>query len=118
MPGLMKHITGQASQRILSSILAVTSSMSVSLSGDRDRLQHPIGGRWNLTDARAGCMVDGVENGRRSGNQRLLANALGAEWANRRSFLDQDGFNRRHIADRRDEIIVQVLALTGEEFLH
>ena len=32
--------------------------------------------------------------------------------------LDQDAFDRRHVADGRDEIVVQVLALAGKELLH
>src|ERR1700736_4081715 len=118
MPGLMKHITGQASQRILSSILAVTSSMSASLAGKCDGRDHAIGRRGYLANARAGRMMDRVENGRRRGDQRLFANALGAERADGRSVLHKNGFDRRHVADRRDEIIMQVLALAGEELFH
>ncbi len=32
--------------------------------------------------------------------------------------LDQDALDRRHVANRRDQIVVQVLALAGEELLH
>ena len=32
--------------------------------------------------------------------------------------LDQDALDRRHVADGRNEVVVQVLALAGEELLH
>src|SRR3984957_13600633 len=63
-------------------------------------------------------MMDGVKDRGRSRNQRLLADALGPERANRGTVLDQDALDRRHVADRRDQIVVQVLALAGEELLH
>ena len=68
--------------------------------------------------ADAGRVMDGVEDRRRGRDQRLLADALGAERADRRRVLDQDALDRRHVADGRDQIVVQVLALAGEELLH
>ena len=72
----------------------------------------------HAADAHAGRVVDRVEDRRRGRDQRLLADALGAERADRRGILDQDRFDRRHVADRRDQIVVQVLAAAGDELLH
>ena len=35
-----------------------------------------------------------------------------------RGILDQDAVDRRHVADGGDQVVVQVLAAAGEEFLH
>ena len=52
------------------------------------------------------------------GLQCLPADALGPVRADRGAIFDQDALHRRHVADCGDQIVVQVLALAGEELLH
>ena len=49
----------------------------------QDRRAHPVGRRRHLADGDAGGVADGVEDGRRGRDQRRLADALGAERAER-----------------------------------
>ena len=63
-------------------------------------------------------MADGIEDRRRRRDQHVLAQALGAERPLGIRHLDQYGLDVRHVADRRDEVVVQVLRAAGEIFLH
>ncbi len=63
-------------------------------------------------------MVDGVEDRRRRRDQRRLADALGTVGAERFRILDEKTFDLGHVADRRNEIIVQILGSPRQIFLH
>ena len=48
----------------------------------------------------------------------MLAEPLGAERSFGVRHLDQDGLDRRHVADGRDQVVVQILGAAGNVFLH
>ena len=74
--------------------------------------------RRHLGHQHAGGVADGVEDRRRGRDQHMLAQPLGAERSFRIGNLDQDGLDRRHVADGRDQIVVQILGAAGDVFLH
>jgi hypothetical protein len=63
-------------------------------------------------------MMDGVQNRRRGWDHGLLTNAFRPERPYWRGIFDQDAFNRRHIPDRRYQVVVQVFTFAGEKFFH
>src|SRR5215469_5777204 len=77
-----------------------------------------VGSRRNLVNAHAGRIVNGVENRRGCRNYGLLADSFRAERADGRRIFDQDGFDWRNVPGRGDQIVMQVLALSWEEFFH
>ena len=90
----------------------------VGLPPAQDGGAHAVGRRGHAVNAHADRVMDGVQDRGRGRDQRLLADALGAERADRRGVLDQDRLDRRHVADGRDQIVVQVLAAPRRELLH
>ena len=68
--------------------------------------------------AHAGCVMDGAQDGRRRRHQGRLADSLGARRTQRFAILDQDALDLRHVADGRDQIVVQVLGAAGAILLH
>src|SRR6476661_6383596 len=90
----------------------------VSYSSGENCRAKPVGCCWHAAHANANRIVDSVENCGCSRNYGLLADTLGTERANWRRILDQDRFNRRHIANRGNQIVVKVLTLAGKEFFH
>ena len=72
----------------------------------------------DLAQRHAGRVADGGEDRRRRRDERRLADAFGAEGALRFRILDQPDVDLRHVADRRDQIVVQVLGAAGDELLH
>src|SRR5207302_5808991 len=72
----------------------------------------------NAADAYAGGVVNRVQDGRSCRNHCLLANTLGAKWADGRGIFYKDGLNRRHVAGGWNQIVMKILALAGEELLH
>src|SRR3712207_4137053 len=76
----------------------------------------PVASRRRLT---CSCrVVDGAENGRCGGDQRRFPYALCPERPERVWILDQIRLDRRHIADGRDQVIVEVLRAPRHELLH
>ena len=63
-------------------------------------------------------MVDGIEDRGGRGDQGLLADALGTEGTDRGGTFHQDGGDGRHVADGGNQVVVEVLALAGDELLH
>ena len=59
-------------------------SLRRALRAAEDRRAHAVGRRRHAADAHAGRVVDGAEDRRRGRDQRRLADALGAEGAERR----------------------------------
>ena len=59
-----------------------------------------------------------LEDGRRGRDQRRLADALGAEGTDGSAILDEDGLDLRHVAEGRDQIVVQILGPAGDVLLH
>ncbi len=123
----MRHSTGQASQ--------VTIPGRLDGGGERGFVRgvgggvgggHGAGSAASTRSGVAGTRVrrtpvacgDRVQDGGGGGDQGGLADALGAVGAERVGVLDQDGLDRRHVADGRDEIVVQVLGPAGHVFLH
>ena len=68
--------------------------------------------------AHAGRVMDGAQDRRRRRHQAGLADALGARRPERLAVLDQDALDLGHVADGRDQIVVQVLGAAGQVFLH
>ena len=83
-----------------------------------DRGAHAVGRGGDSPNAHAGGIVNRVEDCGGGGNQGLLADAFRAVRTDRGWIFDEDGFDRGHIADRGDQIIVEILALAGKEFFH
>src|ERR1700687_4220421 len=77
-----------------------------------------VGRRRHAADAYTNRIVNCVENCRSGWDYRLLADPFGAEWANGRRVFDENRFDRWHVASRRNQIIMQVLAFAGEKFFH
>src|SRR6476661_8002042 len=73
---------------------------------------------WDPVDADSNSVMYGIQNGRGGRDDCLFADAFRAEWADGRWIFDQDRFDGRHVSSGRDEVVVQVLALAGEEFFH
>ena len=69
-------------------------------------------------NAHANRIMNRIENRRRGRDHRLLADSFRAEGPDRRRIFDQDRLDRRNVARRRNQIVVQILAFAGEEFLH
>ena len=104
---------GQASHRMASS--SVTFFFRA---GCQNCGADAVGRGRHAMDANADRVLDRVENRRRGRNHRLLADSLGAKRADRRGIFDQDRLDRRHVAGGRNQIVMQILALAGEEFFH
>ena len=83
-----------------------------------DRREHPVGQGGEAGDLGAGGVADGVEDRGRGRDQHVLAEALGAERALGVGLLDQDRHDLGHVADGRDQVVVQVLGAAGQVFLH
>ena len=62
--------------------------------------------------------MDRVEDRRRRRHQGRLADALGAPGPERLGVLDQVDRDRRHVADGRDQVVVQVVGAAVDVFLH
>ena len=62
--------------------------------------------------------MDGAQDGGRGRHQAGFAHALGAGGTERLAVLDQDALDLGHVADRRDQVVVQILGAAGEIFLH
>src|SRR6266702_5402799 len=111
----MRQSTGQASQTTMSpGFFSITSVIAC-------RLQcraHAVRRRRNAADADASRMVDGVEDRRRRRDQRGLADALGDVRAERFRILDEQTFDLGYVADRRNEIVVQILGAARQVLLH
>ena len=78
----------------------------------------PCRRRRHLRHQHAGRVADGVEDRRRGRDQHMFAEPLRAERPFRVRHFDQDRFHRRHVADRRDQIVVQILGAAGDVFFH
>jgi hypothetical protein len=63
------------------------------------------------------CRIAG-EDRRRGRDQGRLADALGAPRTERLRVLDQVHRDRRHVADRRDQVVVQVVGAAVDVLLH
>src|SRR6185437_13018944 len=111
----MRQSTGQASQTTMSACFL--SSVSV-IARSLERRPHPVRRRRNTAEANARRMMDRVEDRWRRRDQRRLADPLGAIGAERLGVLDEQALDRRNVADRRDEIVVQVLSTPRQEFFH
>ena len=65
----------------------------------------------------ARSVADGPQDCRCGGDQRRLADTLGTKRSLGLAILDQMDLHGWHIANRGDEIVVQVLGTAGDEFL-
>src|SRR5215813_6133149 len=92
--------------------------VGISAEAPQQRRAEPIRRGGRVTHAHAGRMMDRVEDRRRGRDQRRLADPLGAVRAERLAVLDQDHLDRRDVAERRDQVIVEVLGLAGVILLH
>ena len=117
--------TGQASQRILSSLRAC----GLGQSSARARCSSPASARGSprargrASPARAGCArrshrwmalrIAGAVGISACSPMPLAPNGPSGDGSSIRIELD-----RRHVADRRDQVVVQVLAAAGDELLH
>src|SRR5437763_7987524 len=114
-PGRMRHSTGQASQVTMPSLSSL--SGAVFMSFGRLALkgrQHAIGRRRHAGQPDAGGVTNGAQDGRRRRNQSRLADALGAIRTQRCAVFDDDDLDLRNIAHRRNQIVVQILAASGQ----
>src|SRR5579883_203948 len=93
-------------------------TLSPSLSGLEDRGAHTVRRRRYAPNADANRIVNRVQDRGSRRNDGLLADSFRPEWADGRRVLDQDGLNRRQVSDRRNQIVVEVLPLAGEELFH
>ena len=82
------------------------------------RLAQAVRQQRDAGGAHAGGVMDGAQDGRRGRHQAGLAHALGAGGAERLAILDQDAVDLGHVADRRDQIVVQILGAAGQILLH
>src|ERR1041385_5391939 len=98
--------------------MASSSGMLILIVCGENRGANSIRGCRDTMDANTDGVVNGIEDGRSGGNYGLLTDAFGAERADGRGVFDEDGFDGGHVADRRNEVIVQVFAFTGKELFH
>ena len=83
-----------------------------------EALKDVFGQKWNRVEGNARCVLDRVEDRRRRRNQRRLADALGAPRPERLRVLDEMHLDRRHIADGRYQVVVQVVGAAVDVLLH
>ena len=106
-------------RRCVSASLSAMSSLMLAHSlRARMAARRRCGNSGHAVRAHAGRVMDGAEDRRRGRHQAGLADALGAGGAERLAILDQDALDLRHVADGRDQIVVQVLGAAGQIFLH
>ena len=63
-------------------------------------------------------IADGIQDGRCGGDQYMLAQTFRTVWSMRVGHFDNDRFDLRHIANSRDQVVVQVLGVTGSVVFH
>src|SRR5579883_658076 len=111
----MRQSTGQASQVMMPSPEGRAGSVISRLS---EGGAHAVGGRRYSAQPHARRVIDGVENGGRRRDQRRLADALGAVGAERFRILYEEAFDGRHVAEGRNEIVVEILGAARQILLH
>src|SRR5579871_4686459 len=94
-----------------------SSATNTSLRG-QDGSADAVRGGGNAVNANTCRIMNRVENGRGGGNDSLLADTLRAEWADRGRLFNQNRFDGRNITGRRNQIVVEILALAGEKLFH
>ncbi len=72
----------------------------------------------HAANAYANRIVNRVENCRSGWNHRLLADPFGAERADGRGIFDENRLDRRHVAGRRNQVVMKILAFAGKKFFH
>src|SRR5277367_2445469 len=91
---------------------------SSSLVASEDGFAYAIRRGGNPAHAYAGSVVNRIQDRRSSRNHGLLADTFRAEWSDRRRIFNQNRFDWRNVSDRGDQVVMQILALAGKEFLH
>src|SRR5882724_1467807 len=98
---------------------ALCSDTGIGLSASvYDGFADSVGRGWDAADADSSRVVNGVQDGGSGWDHGLFADTFCAERADRGRVFDEDGFDGWDIADRGDEVVVQVLAFAGEKFFH
>src|SRR5258708_6151601 len=83
-----------------------------------DRSTNSIGSCWNLRQTYSDSIVKGIQNRWCRRNNRLLPDSLRSERAKRRFCLNQNRLNRRNVASRRNQIVVEIFSLPRKELFH
>src|SRR5271155_2045363 len=115
----MRQSTGQASQvtmpaslpdAVVSAASVMTPSHSAPRGGGGENCRaHAIRRCRYAADAHAAGVIDAAQDGRCRRDEGGLADTLGAEGTKGLGILDDEDLDRRHVADRGGEIVVQVL---------
>src|SRR6202023_3374575 len=95
-----------------------TGPAAVARSAGEDGLAYAVRGCGNPAHAYPGRMVNRIEDGRRRRDHGLFADAFRPEWPYGRGVFNQDRFDRRYIAGRGNQVVMQVFAFARKKFLH
>ena len=74
-----------------------------------------VGSGGKLVDAHARRVIKRIQNRGRCGNQGLFANSFGAERADGRRVFDENRFDRWHVANCGNQVIVEIFTFAREE---
>src|ERR1700730_16478710 len=95
-----------------------TGSAAVTGSAGEDGLAYAVRGCGNPAHAYPGRVLNRIQNRRRRRDHGLLPAPFRPESPDWGRVFNQDRFDRRYVAGRGNQVVMQVFAFARNEFLH